>query len=177
MKLRSFLPSSAVACMLALCAQAHETPAVPATAPAEIAAPGTPAAGREIDPAAADAVKAVDAFSNAIKAGRLEEAGRLLDPKVLILESGSSERDRATYLREHAIEDAVFLKSAQVQQRYRQAHAVGDVAWVCTESVIQTVHDNEPLRLLSTETMVLRRTAQGWRIVHIHWSSHKDRAS
>jgi ketosteroid isomerase-like protein len=130
-----------------------------------------PAFVQDIAPGAADAVKVVDAFSAAIKAVKLDEAGKLLDPEVLILESGSSERSRDEYLGEHAIADAAFMQTATQQPRYRQARAEGDVAWVGTESLLETTRDGKPLHLLSTETMVLKRTEQGWRIVHIHWSS------
>ena len=137
----------------------------------ETAAAGMPAFVQDIDPAAADAVKVVDAFSTAIKAAKLDDAGNLLDPKVLILESGSSERSRDEYLGEHAIADAAFMQTAKQQPRYRQARADGDIAWVGTEGLLETSEDGKPLLLLSTETMVLKRTEQGWRIVHIHWSS------
>lgn len=33
------------------------------------------------------------------------------------------------------------------------------------------------MTLLSTETMVLKNTAAGWQIVHIHWSSRPKKAS
>lgn len=135
------------------------------------ASSGKPVAVEDVAPAAADAVKVVDAFSAAIKAVKIDEATKLLDPQVLILESGSSERSRDEYLREHAIADAAFMQNAQQQLRYRKARVAGDLAWVGSESLLQATKDGQPLLLLSTETMVLRRTAQGWKIVHIHWSS------
>ena len=147
---------------LGFTAAAHE----PATASS-----GKPVTVEDISPSAADAVKVVDAFSTAIKAARLKDAGNLLDPKALILESGSSERSRDEYLQSHAIADAAFMQGAQQQLRYRQARAVGDVAWVGSESVLQTVKGGKSLVILSTETMVLRKGLDGWRIVHIHWSS------
>lgn len=152
-------------------AMAH-TPAVPQPVALDShLGAGMPVFVRNIAPAAADAVKVVDAFSTAIKAVKIDEAAKLLDPQVLILESGSSERSRDEYLREHAIADAAFMQTAHQQLRYRQAQVEGDVAWVGTESVIQTVQDKKSRVLLSTETMVLKKTPQGWKIVHIHWSS------
>ena len=136
---------------------------------------GMPVYVRNIAPAAAEAVKVVDAFSAAIKAVRIDEAAKLLDPQVLILESGSSERSRDEYLREHAIADAAFMQTAQQQLRYRQAQVEGNLAWVGTESELQTVKDGKPMTLLSTETMLLKKTTQGWKIVHIHWSSRPKR--
>ena len=158
---------------LSLAASANE-PAKPAPAPqpkSSTASLGMPVFVQNIAPAAAEAVKVVDAFSAAIKAVKLDEAAKLLDPQVLILESGRSERSRDEYLRGHAIVDAAFMQHAQQQLRYRQAQAEGNVAWVGTESALHSMKDGKMIMLLSTETMVLKKTAQGWKIVHIHWSS------
>ena len=161
----------AVSLMIGAPAIAH-TPPVPQPVASGIhSGSGMPVFVQNIAPAAVDAVKVVDAFSNAIKAAKIYEAAKLLDPQVLILESGSSERSRDEYLREHAIADAAFMQTAHQQLRYRQARAAGDLAWVGTESTIQTVQDKTNRVILSTETMVLRKTGQGWKIVHIHWSS------
>lgn len=139
--------------------------------PAQHAEAGTPA----VAVAARPAVEAVDAFSAALQAGDLAAAGRWLADDVLVLESGGAERSRAEYLQGHAGHDAEFLKNAHVQPKQRTARASGDLAWVGGESELHVTRDGKPLTLLATETMVLRRTAEGWRIVHIHWSSRPRR--
>ena len=126
---------------------------------------------QDVPPAAVDAVKVVDAFSKAIKTAKIAEAGALLDPAVLILESGGSERSRDEYLREHAPADAAFLQSAQQQLRFRRARASGELAWVATESLITSGKAEAKRTVRSTETMVLRKHEGRWTIVHIHWSS------
>lgn len=136
-----------------------------------VASTGMPVTVQDIAPGAAEPVRVVDAFSAAIKAVKLKEAGDMLDPKVLILESGSSERSRDEYLGGHAIADAAFMQNAQMQLRYRQARVDGNMAWVASEGLLQASKDGKPLAMLSTETMLLRKGAQGWKIVHIHWSS------
>lgn len=142
-----------------------------ASAMAPIAITGMPVFVQDISPEAVEAVKVVDAFSAAIKAVKIAEAAKLLDANVLVLESGSSERSRDQYLHEHAIADAAFMQTASQELRYRQARAIGDVAWVGTESVISRAAKGRTKNNLSTESMVLRRTASGWKIVHVHWSS------
>ncbi len=136
-----------------------------------VASTGMPVFVSNIAPEAIDAVKVVDAFSTAIKQVKLEDAANLLDPKVLILESGSSERSRDEYMQSHAIADAAFMQTAEQQLRYRQAQAEGNIAWVGTESIVSRMNDGKPMHLLSTETMILRKGSEGWKIVHIHWSS------
>ena len=120
---------------------------------------------------AAPAVAVVEQFSAALKAGDVERAGSLLAEDVLIMEGGSVERSREEYLAGHAHWDAQFLKDAQIQLMHRSANANGDFAWVGTESELHATGKDGPLALASTETMLLKHAPEGWRIVHIHWSS------
>jgi ketosteroid isomerase-like protein len=148
---------------------------LPLASQGQAPAPPAGAAAPAVAVAAQPAVDAVDAFSAALQAGDLSAAGRWLADDVLVLESGGAERSRAQYLQGHARHDAQFLKDAQVQPKQRTARASGDLAWVGSESEVHLTRDGKPLTLLATETMVLRRTADGWRIVHIHWSSRPRR--
>lgn len=121
------------------------------------------------------AVAAVEQFSAALQAGDLDRAGSLLADDVLILESGGAERSRAEYLGSHAKHDAQFLKQVHTQVMRRTAKAEGEFAWVGSESELHGEKDGKPTTVLSTETMLLKRGADGWRIVHIHWSSRPKR--
>lgn len=127
----------------------------------------------EVAPAAADAVAALERFSTALSAGNLEAAGAELDPSVLILESGGAERSREEYLGGHAKNDASFLKAAHITLKRRTAAASGDLAWVASESEIHATKDGKPLAIASTETAILKKTAAGWKVVHLHWSSRR----
>lgn len=131
----------------------------------------TAAAATDVPAGAAPAVSVIERFGEALKAGDLKAAGALLDANVMILESGGVERSREEYLGHHAISDAAFLKNAHVQLQRRTARIDGPLAWVGSVSELHTTKDGKPLTLLSTETMVLRRSGTDWRIVHIHWSS------
>ncbi|WP_372363564.1 nuclear transport factor 2 family protein (plasmid) [Xanthomonas sp. NCPPB 3583] len=150
--------------ILPMLASAHEPkPATPATPIATVSDQAKPA------------VAVVEQFSAAMLAGDLDRAGKLLTEDVLILESGGAERSRAEYLGGHALHDAAFLKTAHSQVKQRAAHVDGNTAWVGTESELHTTKEGKALTLLSTETMVLKQTPAGWRIVHIHWSSRPKR--
>ncbi len=129
-----------------------------------------------IHPAAKDAVAAVDRFGKALSAGQLVKAGAELDAKVLILESGGAERTAAEYLGGHAKGDAAFLKTVHVQLVRRTAQVSGDMAWVASESEMHSTKDGKMTTILSTETMVLKRTDKTWKITHIHWSSRTKKA-
>ncbi|HEU4773172.1 MAG TPA: nuclear transport factor 2 family protein [Lysobacter sp.] len=166
--------SLAVALALACAATATaQTP--PADQHAHHPAPLADAAAIDISEEAAPAVAIADQFGQALAAGDFETVETLLAPDVLILESGGAERSREEYLSHHAISDAKFLKDAHHQLLRRRAQVAGDLVWIGSESELHTTKDGKPLTLLSTETMVLRNTPDGWRIAHIHWSSRPKR--
>ena len=132
-------------------------------------AASTPAVDVPQDALAAVAV--VDAFGKALPASDFDQVEALLDPAVIILETGGAERSREEYLGHHARSDAKFLSGTHSALSRRKARVDGDTAWVASESELHASKDGKPMTLLSTETMVLNNTADGWRIVHIHWSS------
>lgn len=145
--------------------------------PATHAHPPHPAAAQVDVPAAAKpAVAVVERFARALAAADFKTVESLLDTDVLILESGGAERSRQEYLAHHAIGDARFLKDAHSQLQRRRARVAGELAWVGSERELHASKDGKPLTLLSTETMVLRKTGGAWRIVHIHWSSRPQKA-
>lgn len=146
----------------------------PAPVPAAHAHPPQPTAAAsqtEVPASAQPVVAVVERFGQALAAGDLKTVETLLDPDVLILETGGAERSREQYLGHHAISDAQFLKGAHSELKHRRARIAGELAWVGTESELHASKDGQPLTLLSTETMVLKKTGADWRIVHIHWSS------
>jgi len=130
----------------------------------------------DVPAAARPAVAVVERFGKALAAGDLKTVETLLDADVLILETGGAERSRAEYLAHHAISDAQFLKGAHSQLNRRRARIAGNLAWVGSESELHASKDGKPLTLLSTETMVLKKTGADWRIVHIHWSSRPKKS-
>lgn len=157
-----------LALVVALPLHAHE--------PVDKAAP-VPSAAAATDPATKAAMAVVDQFGVALKAADMATVGKLLDERVLILESGGAERSRDEYLGHHAISDAAFLGGATITPKRRSGEAVGDTAWFGSESEIRTGQGSEAKTVLSTETMVLKRRAGQWRIVHIHWSSRPKKAA
>lgn len=174
MKILSTTIVSAIALAGAMTASAQTQPA--AAAHADHAPPTGAAAQVDVPAAAEPAVAMVERFGQALAAGDLKTVETLLDPGVLILETGGAERSRAEYLGHHAISDAKFLKGARSEIKRRTARAEGGLAWVGTESELHASKDGKPLTLLSTESMVLAKIGADWRIVHIHWSSRPKKA-
>jgi ketosteroid isomerase-like protein len=125
----------------------------------------------DVSGAAGAAAAIVDRFFAALSAGDLEVTGALLDPEVVILESGGAEHSAAEYLGGHAKADAEFLKGAHYVVQRRIGRTSGDLAWIASESELHVEKDGKPATIASTETMVLRSGNDGWKIIHIHWSS------
>jgi|TARA_R110002051_G_scaffold150874_1_gene223408 uncharacterized protein (TIGR02246 family) len=149
-----------------------------AGAPALAHDPVPRVAGHAIDDVQEEAVEAarvVDAFHTALEHGDTEGTLALLAEDVLIFESGDAERSRDEYAEHHLAADAAFSAAVPGIRSRRVARADGDSAWVASESRTTGAFNGRPVDSLTVETMVLRREADGWRITHIHWSSHAAR--
>lgn len=120
---------------------------------------------------ATDAASAIDAFHAAIKIGDTANALTFLAPDVMIFEEGGAERSRDEYASHHLSSDAAFAAASEATVTRRSGWADGDVAWITSEGRTTGQFNGRAVDRLTTETMVLKRHADGWRIHHIHWSS------
>ncbi len=138
--------------------------------------PARPAGSEAAAPEdASDAVAVVEGFQAALVAGDLAAAALMLDPDVLILESGGAEYSAAEYLAGHAKNDAEFLRAARIKPRHRTARLSGDFAWVASLHEMELEKDGKAVTIDGAESMILKRGPSGWKIAHIHWSSHVRR--
>lgn len=120
---------------------------------------------------AQEAAKAVDAFHAKLSGGDGAAAAALLADDALIFESGHAERSRAEYASHHAGADAAYAAAVPSRLTRRNGLVDGDTAWIVSESRATGNYKDKPVDRVTTETMILRNTAKGWRIAHIHWSS------
>jgi ketosteroid isomerase-like protein len=120
---------------------------------------------------AQEAAKAVDSFHAALSRGDGVAAAALLAEDALIFEGGHAERSRAEYASHHAGADAAYAAAVPSKLTQRSGVVDGGVAWITSESRATGKYKDKPVDRVTAETMILRKTAEGWRIVHIHWSS------
>lgn len=113
----------------------------------------------------------VNSFHEALATGDSSGVQALLDEEVLIFEAGNIERSLAEYRAHHLPADLKFMGSVTYKQERQTGHTEGDLAWISTEGRM-TAKAAGPERI-STETLILRKRAGVWRIVHIHWSSRE----
>jgi len=114
----------------------------------------------------------VDAFHQALKGGDGEAALALLDQSVLIYESGYAERSAEEYASHHLPADMAFSGAMSDQVLEREIAILGAVATVSSEVRTSGTYKDKDYNILGTETMVLKWDGAGWKITHIHWSSH-----
>lgn len=117
------------------------------------------------------AVAVVEAFHAALGAGDTDAALALLAPDVMIFEEGGAERSRDEYASHHLGSDAAFAAASETTVAQRSGWADGHIAWITSEGRTTGQFNGRAVDRLTTETMVLKRHADGWRIHHIHWSS------
>jgi ketosteroid isomerase-like protein len=127
----------------------------------------------EAPAAAPEAV--VGAFHAALRTGDATAAARQLDESAVIFEQGGAERTKAQYVAAHLPADIAYAAATQDEAVRRTAAAAGDLAYVLTEGRTTGAYNGKAVNRITTETMVLRRFEDGWRIVHIHWSSGAGR--
>jgi ketosteroid isomerase-like protein len=119
---------------------------------------------------------AVEQFHLAIARADRATAAAILAPNVQIFESGFVERSRDEYLAHHFDADAKFAKSVARKVVRQTEQVAGDMALVMAETEAGGSYEGKPVKLIGTETAVLRLEGGKWRIVHIHWSSRKPKA-
>jgi len=120
---------------------------------------------------ALDPAGTADALDYAIAHGDEAQVKALLAPDVLIYESGGQESSRDEYAAHHMKADMAFTAHVQRKVLDRRQGSAGELAWVATRSRVTGTYKDKPIDELSTETLVLKRTPEGWRVVHIQWSS------
>lgn len=116
-----------------------------------------------------------DNFHAAIVKGDRAAAASVLAADVQIFESGYVERSRDEYMSHHFDADAKFAKGVTRKVQKHAEQIAGNMALIMEESETAGAYDGQPIKLIGTETAVLRLTGDKWQIVHIHWSSRKPK--
>ncbi len=117
---------------------------------------------------------AVIAFHAALSGGDKQAVIEWLAADVLIFERGGAERSREEYASHHMNSDMAFMQQMQRDVIAQDESVLGDTAWVVTETRIHGRYKDKEIDLISIETAVLSRGEDGWKIVHLHWSSRNQ---
>jgi ketosteroid isomerase-like protein len=122
----------------------------------------------------ASVVSVIERFHATLTSGDSLGAMALLAPDAVILESGGVET-RAEYQSHHLQGDISYAKSMKSTRGPIRVSVRGDVAWASSTSTTTGESRGRQVNSVGAELMVLTRTAEGWRISAIHWSSRAQR--
>ena len=132
----------------------------------------TPTAESSSTADSTDVVALVTRFHAALAAGDSLAALALLAPDAQILESGSVETVD-DYRSHHLAADIAFAKAVTSTRTAPRVTVRGDLAFSASTSVTTGTVRERAVDTAGAELLVARRTAQGWRIAAVHWSSRK----
>jgi ketosteroid isomerase-like protein len=116
----------------------------------------------------------VHAFHGALERGDSATALGLLTEDATILESGGVET-KEEYRSHHLPSDIAFARAVPRESGPLRIVLRDDVAWASSTSTMEGTYRERPVNSQGAELMVLVRTAEGWRIAAIHWSSRTRR--
>ena len=112
----------------------------------------------------------VENFHAALESGDSTAALGHLHPDVLIYEGGHAE-SLAEYRSGHLRGDIAFAAATDRRITDSSLAVWGDQALYTSSARTTGRYRGREIDSRGTETLVLVRTADGWRIRHIHWSS------
>lgn len=115
------------------------------------------------------------AYHRALSTGDSTAALALLSDDAVILETGGVET-RQEYRAHHLPADIQFAQAVPSQSTGVRVKVMGDAAWAWSTSTTQGEFRGRQVNSAGAELMVLARSAGGWKISAIHWSSRTRRS-
>ena len=135
-------------------------------------AQSTQATSMQAQSAESEATQAVEAFMAALSSGQLEIARQAMTPDAVVVANGTVLGTRDGYIDGPARGDALAMKSVRSRELVHSAANVGaDRGWVVNEKRMIGEGAGQFRAMMLIETFLLTKTATGWKISGIHWSS------
>lgn len=110
------------------------------------------------------------AFHDALARGDSAAVLALLAPDATIMEAGDIE-SREEYRHHHLPADIAFVQAVPSVTGPLSVVLHGDVAWVMSTSRATGSFKGRKIDSRGAELLILSRSAEGWQIRAIHWSS------
>ena len=128
----------------------------------------TSSAAQQTEEAAVRAV--VSRFHTAVTSGDAPGAMAVVGADAVFLEAGGVET-RAEYEKNHLPADIEFEKDVPMKRGALRVIVSGDAAWTTCTTELKGTFQGRAIDSIGTEMMVLSRTAGGWQIRAVSWSS------
>ena len=117
--------------------------------------------------------EAVDSFHAALRAKNTAGALSLLDRGLVVFEFGTIDPTVEAYAFQHLPFDMDVAAATKWTLESRRVGGEGNERWVLsTYRVTGAERDGTPIDMTTLETAILRRSGDGFRIVHFHWSTN-----
>lgn len=130
-----------------------------------------------VDDPAADAEQLVDRLHEALRNGDRQALLATLSADVMIAAGGRVDRSRDEYAHRHLADDISDFSFQRRDLLRRELRHVGDLIWIVNEWRTLRVLAGIDVRYDEAETLIVRRDAEGWRIIHRHVSARPELAA
>lgn len=117
-----------------------------------------------------DPVATANVFRSALLDGNTGGALSLLSPDVLVYGDGKESGSRDAYASGQLKQDIATLSTYDIEVLSQKSDVQDNIAWISTRLRMLGKSVENSGQHHATETMVLRRSAAGWQIVHLHRS-------
>lgn len=120
-------------------------------------------------------LRVVDAYRAALVERSVEDLGQTVTPDLLVLEGVHKNVGWPDYRDNHIGPEMKEWKRFEVlgAPKTLETRMAGSFGYVVQESAYRVVTADGPIELTSAETFVLRKSAEGWRIRHLHYSGQR----
>ena len=115
-------------------------------------------------------VRVAKAFDRILSTGDTTGLNAFLAPDLRVIEAGEVET-RQEYLLHHLFDDIEFAKAVKQEKTSFHYSCEGSVAWLVSTSTSVGIFRGRDINNVGAELMILSRTAKGWQIRAVHWSS------
>lgn len=92
------------------------------------------------------------------------------DPDLLIIEGGGADKGWRSYRDHHLAPELKELKELRYRYDAVRVDVAGDLAWSTFDYTLQAISGDKPLDIAGKGTLILKRSADGWKIIHSHTS-------
>lgn len=116
----------------------------------------------------------IKAYHLAMEARSTDRLGAVMDPQVLVLEGTYKNVGWPDYRDNHIGPEMKDWKEFKIADpKILEVLVSGDLAYAVQEASLTIVTAEKTILMSTTETFVLRKGPNGWKIKHIHYSGKK----
>lgn len=118
-----------------------------------------------------DAAAVVLKFQRGLELGDITMVMEQLADDLLLLEGKLIHRTAQDYAQQHMLRDMKFLQAVNVKTIEHHVEQFDNVAFSIARISSKGIYQDKEIDSIANETIILRKTNDGWKITHVHWSN------